>query len=150
MMPVAGSPRACRGSVSILVAATMFVSLVAVLALADLAVLTQSRVRAQTAADAAALAAVRELALPTGIEPSEAAAELARANGATLITCMCEPGTTRAAVEVELPTSGLRLLRNPPVRATAAAIASPPAATPIPTSPPAATPAPTLRPEAAG
>jgi secretion/DNA translocation related TadE-like protein len=56
--------------------------------------------RAQTGADAAALAAAQQLALP-GTDPSElVAARLAEANGAELVSCDCSG--TQAVVTVRV------------------------------------------------
>ena len=58
--------------------------------------------RAQTAADAAALAAVAESA-PGGQGDPERQAELfARANGARLIECICVPGASAMQVRVAI------------------------------------------------
>ena len=65
--------------------------------------LASDRARAQTAADAAALAAVAE-SVPTedGLH-TEAARRYAEANGATLVACeSCDPGSTSVIVTVEV------------------------------------------------
>ena len=77
---------------------------------ADLSLASGARARAQLAADAAALAAAQELALPGGRDPADAAAEYAERNGATVVACTC-PGDGREAqvtvrLEVELPFLG--------------------------------------------
>ncbi|HEU4488116.1 MAG TPA: D-alanyl-D-alanine carboxypeptidase family protein [Actinomycetota bacterium] len=58
--------------------------------------------RAQTAADAAALAAVAESTLFGDGEPERAAARMAELNGAELVSCLCEAGATAAQIEVEV------------------------------------------------
>ena len=58
------------------------------------------RVRAQTAADAAALAAVAESGPYGGADPAIAATEYARLNGARMVTCTCRRGATAMQVEV--------------------------------------------------
>lgn len=60
------------------------------------------RARAQTAADAAALAAVAESAPGESGLHAEAAHRYADANGATLLTCECDPGSTSVVVTVEV------------------------------------------------
>src|SRR5688572_6443891 len=59
-----------------------------------------SRVRAQTAADAAALAAIAESGPYGGDDPEIAADEYARLNGARVISCTCPAGATAMQVEV--------------------------------------------------
>jgi len=90
-----------RGSVTVLAAGSMILAAVLVLASVDIMRAVQGGARAQTAADAAALAAAQEIALPSGSTPSEMAAEYASRNGATLVSCACAPGSTEAVVEVE-------------------------------------------------
>src|SRR5439155_26082618 len=46
------------------------------------------------------LAAAQEIALPSGLDPVEVAAEYAQSNGATLQSCQCDAGTSQAVVEV--------------------------------------------------
>jgi D-alanyl-D-alanine carboxypeptidase len=58
--------------------------------------------RAQLAADAAALAAVAESAPYGTSEPTAAARSFARANGARLLECICDPATGVAQVEVAI------------------------------------------------
>jgi secretion/DNA translocation related TadE-like protein len=90
-----------RGSVTILAAGCMVLAAVLVLASVDVMRAVQGGARAQTAADAAALAAAQEIALPSGRAPADVAAEFAARNGATLVSCTCQPWTTEAVVEVE-------------------------------------------------
>jgi secretion/DNA translocation related TadE-like protein len=99
-----------RGSVSILVAALTAVLVVLALGAADVARVFAAASRAQTAADAAALAAAQELALPEGIAtPAEIAASYAGRNGASLDSCECEPGTFAADVRVAMAAGTLFL-----------------------------------------
>ncbi len=58
------------------------------------------RARAQTAADAAALAAALESAPGGGGRPEGQAKSYARDNGAVLTSCDCSPGAAEAIVEV--------------------------------------------------
>src|SRR5439155_1729545 len=90
-----------RGSVTVLMAAVLFLAGVLTLATVDLLRAVQARAKAQTAADAAALAAAQEIAVPHGRTPQEVAAEYAGRNEATLLTCTCEPLSDQAVVEVE-------------------------------------------------
>jgi secretion/DNA translocation related TadE-like protein len=98
-----------RGSVSVLLAAGMLVVLVLTLGVADVGRVLVARSKARTAADAAALAAADELALPTGLDPATLAAEYALRNGATLTACACEVGTFEAVVAVTVHVDGLLL-----------------------------------------
>ena len=72
------------------------------LAVADLGAMLAARSRAQAAADSAALAAVVEQApaLARSGNPRAAAEAEAEANGATLVSCSCDPGQPSAIVEV--------------------------------------------------
>jgi secretion/DNA translocation related TadE-like protein len=90
------------GSVSILAAGTLFLAGILSLVTVDILRALQAKGRAQTAADAAALAAAQELAIPSGVSPEEVAADYAGRNGATLVTCTCAPGSSEAVVEVEV------------------------------------------------
>jgi D-alanyl-D-alanine carboxypeptidase len=69
---------------------------------ADLATAASRRARAQTAADAAALAAVSESAPGGGAAPARAARLYAARNGARLLSCDCPAGTTEATARVEV------------------------------------------------
>jgi len=89
-----------RGSVSVLAAGAMVLAAVLVLASVDIMRAVQGGARAQTAADAAALAAAQEIALPSGQVPADVAADYAVRNGATLVSCVCQPRSTEAVVEV--------------------------------------------------
>jgi secretion/DNA translocation related TadE-like protein len=102
-----------RGSIAILVAAGTLVMTLFSLAAADLGAMLFARARAQTAADAAALAAVVRQApvLGQGDDPSAAAADVAEQNGTVLVSCACDVGTTEATVEVEA-TPRLSFLRG--------------------------------------
>ena len=64
----------------------------------DLATASALRVRAQLAADAAALAAVAESGPYGGGQPERQATWFARTNGARVLECDCEPG----AIEMEV------------------------------------------------
>lgn len=93
-----------RGSVSILMVAGALLFSLFALAVADLGSMLLARGRAQQAADAAALAAVVQQApvLEQGDDPEGAARHVAERNGATLVSCECDVGTTDATIEVEI------------------------------------------------
>lgn len=98
-----------RGSVSIVVVALLAVALVLTMGVADLARVLTCAARAQTAADAAALAAAQELATSGGAQPIELAASYAERNGAVLSACSCEAGGTEAVVTVTVQVGSLVL-----------------------------------------
>ena len=112
-----------RGSVSIVVAATATIALIASLGVADVGKALVARARARAAADAAALAAAQELALPSGREPAEVANDYATKNGAMLSACECRPGSLDAVVEVETSVGSMFLAGDSlTVRARARAV----------------------------
>jgi secretion/DNA translocation related TadE-like protein len=90
------------GSVTVLTTGIMVVAAVLSLVSVDLLRALQGVGRAQTGADAAALAAAQEIALPTGLTPSEVASDYASRNGSTLVACTCEAGAVEAVVEVQI------------------------------------------------
>jgi secretion/DNA translocation related TadE-like protein len=90
----------------------MVVIAVLAMASADLARVLRARSEAQTAADAAALAAAQELALPSESDPRQPAEDVAALNGATLLSCECSPGSFEAEVEVQVPVGAMLLLRG--------------------------------------
>jgi secretion/DNA translocation related TadE-like protein len=108
----ARSRSAERGSVTIVVAGLLAVVLAFSLGAADLARVLAASARAQTAADAAALAAVQELAIGSDRDASEPAAEYAGRNGAALVRCSCPPGGTEATVDVAVPVGELLLFSD--------------------------------------
>lgn len=68
----------------------------------DVGRVTWERARAQTAADAAALAAAAESG-PYGTgQPQLQAQRFASANGARVVACLCQPGATAMQVKVSL------------------------------------------------
>lgn len=93
-----------RGAISIFIATGSLLMMLLALAAADLGSMLLTRARAQTAADAAALAAVVQQApvLSQGDDPEGAARDAAERNGATLVSCECEVGATEATVAVEM------------------------------------------------
>jgi hypothetical protein len=76
---------------------------------ADLGTALIARERAHAAADAAALAAAQELAMPSGSVPQIQAEDYADRNGASLLACACEPGSQEALVRVSVPIDHLFL-----------------------------------------
>jgi secretion/DNA translocation related TadE-like protein len=120
-----------RGSVTVVAAGIMAVVVVATLGVADVGKALVARDHAQQAADAAALAAAQELAIPTGRPPADWAAEYARHNDATVTRCTCAAGTTSALVSVTVPVGTLLLLPGDrEARASARAVVDVPAAAP--------------------
>jgi uncharacterized membrane protein len=86
---------------SLLSAGVMVVLAILALGSADLAKVLAAASRAQTAADAAALAAAQAIAVPDdGISPQAAAETYARKNSAELRGCSCDPDGDSATVEV--------------------------------------------------
>ncbi len=67
---------------------------------AEIAGASTTRMRAQTAADAASLAAVAESGPYGDGDPRGSAVKFARLNEARLIECLCEPGATAMQVTV--------------------------------------------------
>ena len=103
--------RSDRGSVSLLVAGVMAALVVLSMGAADVARVLHTASRAQTAADAAALAAAQALAIDEeGPTPTDLASEYAAHNGAALEACECEPGTFVATVSVRMPVGDLFLI----------------------------------------
>jgi secretion/DNA translocation related TadE-like protein len=88
----------------------------------DLGRAVMARARAQTAADAAALAAAQEIALPAGAQPVDVARRFARENGATLTSCSCDSGSTEAVVVVKLSVAFIMLGPDRTVVAQARAV----------------------------
>jgi secretion/DNA translocation related TadE-like protein len=111
------------GSVSVIVAAIVSVIVVLGLGAADLARVLVAASRAQTAADAASLAAAQELALPSDRSTEEIAAEYAARNAAELVRCECEEGGLEATVDVVMRVGPLLLFGDDRVvRASARAV----------------------------
>ena len=98
-----------RGTVSIVVAGVLAASIVLALGAADVAKVLAVASRAQTAADAAALAAAQELAVPTATLPEDVARAYAEVNGATLVSCACLRDSRDARIEVRVPVGPLLL-----------------------------------------
>ena len=117
------TPRGERGSVTVVAAGMLVVLFVLVLGSADVAKTLAAVARAQTAADAAALAAAQEQVAPTGPDPEAMAREYAASNGGTLVECRCPPDGTEAVVGVQAEVGGLLFLAGADrVTATARAI----------------------------
>ncbi|HVE75778.1 MAG TPA: Rv3654c family TadE-like protein [Actinomycetota bacterium] len=87
-------------SLAILAAAAFVVVLS--MALGDLGIFFLARAKAQTAADAAALAAAAELIPGIGRDPARFARSYADRNGATLIECRCSSDSDEVQVRVKV------------------------------------------------
>ncbi len=98
-----------RGSVSVVVAASVWMALVVTMGAADVGRALIARSRAEAVADLAALAAAQELAFPSGVDPASLAADYADRNGARLVSCSCAASTFEATVEVAVPVRGFLL-----------------------------------------
>ena len=94
--------RSERGSVSIVVVAAVAFGAILAAFSADVTRVVAARARAQTAADAAALAAAQELIAPSVRSPEELAREYAARHGATVVDCDCEAGADEVVVTVRL------------------------------------------------
>jgi DNA topoisomerase I len=92
-----------RGSAAVSVVGLAALVMVLMLALGDLTAFLLARAKAQTAADAAALAAAAELIPGRGPGPQAAAEKFAAANGASLLSCSCLPRSEAAVVYVAVP-----------------------------------------------
>ena len=101
-----------RGSVTVVAAAVLAMALVLGLGGADLARTLIAQARAQTAADAAALAVAQELAVPSGLDPNEVARDYAARNGGQVVTCDCDGGASEDTVEVRVPVGPLLLFAD--------------------------------------
>lgn len=91
-----------RGSVTVVTAGIAGVMVALTLFTADLGSVLIARERARASADAAALAAAQELALPTTGTPQDQAADYASRNGAELVSCTCPSGAHEAIVSVRV------------------------------------------------
>jgi hypothetical protein len=96
--------RTQRGSISIVVCASVVMFATGAIAIADAGSFLVARERAEAAADAAALAAVSRQSPVLGQsgDPVDAARDAAARNGATLVRCDCRVGSPTAVVEVEI------------------------------------------------
>src|SRR5438552_3448337 len=97
------------GSVSVVAAGVMVLTVVLTMGAADVGRALVAQARARTAADAAALAAAQELALPSGRSPAEVASEYAVRDDGELLSCSCDTGSQEAVVEVRVPVGTLFL-----------------------------------------
>jgi secretion/DNA translocation related TadE-like protein len=91
------------------VAGLLVVVVVTAMGLADVARTLVAASRAQTAADAAALAATQTLAFPSGDAAADVARAFAERNGASLVSCTCDLPALEATVAVEVPVGNLLL-----------------------------------------
>jgi secretion/DNA translocation related TadE-like protein len=96
-----------RGATSIVVIAVVVIGFVLLVGGARLGTAVVARARADTAADAAALAAADMLALGRDATAAEAAArQTAGANGARLVRCACDGRFPSVVVEYAVPALG--------------------------------------------
>ncbi len=102
--------RSERGSITVVAAGVIAITVIATMGVADVGKALVARAHGQRAADAAALAAAQELALPTGRVPAEVAADLAARNGTALTACVCPAGSLEATVTVRADVGRLLLL----------------------------------------
>ncbi len=114
------------GSVTLVAGGVLFIACILCLATVDLGRALLARARAQTAADAAALAAAHEIAIPTDAQPADVARAFAERNGATLASCDCNPGSDEAVVEVTISVPFVLLGPDRTVVGTARAVIGPP------------------------
>ena len=95
--------RSERGNAAIAFLVGMALVMVMLAGLGDLASFFIARARAQTAADAAALAAAAELIPGIGTDPVSQARQFASENGGRLVGCECRLGTSEVVVTVAVP-----------------------------------------------
>jgi secretion/DNA translocation related TadE-like protein len=101
-----------RGSVSVVLVALLGVVVLLATGVADAAAALHASERAQDAADAAALAAAQEIAIPGGRTPNDVAAEYAQRNGGALEACSCDPASFEVVVTVGAPVGRLWLFAD--------------------------------------
>jgi secretion/DNA translocation related TadE-like protein len=118
-----------RGSVSIVVVGALGMATIVAAFAGDLSRVVTAKTKAQTAADAAALAAAQEIAVPSGATPADVAAEYAQRNGAELLGCRCEPLTGEALVTVAVEVTLPLLDQTRTVQASARAVVASPSGT---------------------
>ena len=100
--------RSDKAGVSILMLVVLVFGLLLTLGVGRLGIAMIGRARADTAADAAALAAADSLALGrTSTDAIEAARVTARSNGARLVVCECEGASAAVVVETDLGVLGV-------------------------------------------
>lgn len=109
------------GNASLAVLGAVAIAMVVLLAVGDLAVFVVARAKAQTAADAASLAAAADLIPGTITSPAASADRYARLNGASLVSCDCRAGARAVEVVVNVPVRFIMLRSRPGVRARARA-----------------------------
>ena len=101
------SSRAERGAATIVVVGVFVLEMALMLGATRLGVAMLARARAETAADAAALAAADTLALGgDAAAANDQAVAVAEANGARLVGCDCSGRFATATVEVDVPVLG--------------------------------------------
>jgi hypothetical protein len=124
-----------RGSASLALPLLVWIVTIATIALVDVAAYLVAASRAQSLADAAALAAVSaDAAVPPRGDPVEQARSVVAAGAGRLERCDCAPGSARASAQVSVPVPGLVVpkLGAGRVVATSDAVLAPPAALRLP------------------
>ena len=98
------------GVATVVLPMLLWVTTLAAIALIDLGAYLVAAARAQSLADAVALAAVSaEVEGARAVSPIREADRTAVAGGGQLEHCLCDPGSDRAAVRVSVPVPGLVL-----------------------------------------
>ena len=92
-----------RGNAAVVILGGAGLVMLLLVGLTDLASFFLARTKAQTAADAAALAAVAELIPSIGENANGKAEQYAAANGGDLVECSCSMGSSVAQVTVAVP-----------------------------------------------
>ncbi|MGH2711906.1 MAG: Rv3654c family TadE-like protein [Actinomycetota bacterium] len=91
-----------RGSATLIVSAALGLGAILAALSVDLSLVIGARVRAQTAADSAALAAAQELIVPSALSPGKVAQEYASRHGAEVTDCDCRTGQDEVLVSVSV------------------------------------------------
>ncbi len=103
-----------RGSIVVMMTAAIVVAGMLMLAAAHLGGAAARKARADTAADAAALAAADQLALGRSASQAVATARaVAGDNGATLVSCVCAGSSAQVTVDLDDARSTARALVSP-------------------------------------
>ncbi|TVR37321.1 MAG: hypothetical protein EA388_01875 [Nitriliruptor sp.] len=118
-----------QGTASLILPMVLWVATLVAIVIIDIGAYLVAAARAQSLADAAALAAVSaDAPTSTGQIPYTEAERVTRAGDGQLVECRCLPGRERATVTVSVPVPGLVIptLGASRVTAEAAAVLAPP------------------------
>jgi hypothetical protein len=110
--PWTGGAAECRsgGFATVALPMLLWIGTIAAIAVIDLGAYLTAAARAQTLADAVALAAVSaDVEGARAVSPIREADRVAVAGGGQLESCVCTPGAGRAVVTVSLPVPGIVL-----------------------------------------